>query len=352
MPSLVPPSSPFSSVVSQATGVQSAYSRLLSSLATEESEDVETADLHSQSSSVTSSTTPSHSTCESCAHLETEFARAVLFVESYQGPHRILSQENSSLKKSLYAYSQQATVGPCPTTTPPVGLGNLEQSKWEKWRELGNMTKQEAMKRYTTVLDNLVDDWRRSASVRGAAPSRNIVESSTRRSSFEVVSAVPHPLVKKYSSSMFDRLPRLYEELGALQERIEAESKRRDDLEAHLMHFTRETRSQFNTQTQDMEAMRHRVESVATSLKDEVGHHAIELQQLRTRHQELAVRCDHSVSWLRLQRVCLVLRGWTHSRALRVAFLVFLVFRAWHFLRRRGVPHLLAQILVRWLTRL
>lgn len=138
MPSLAPPSSSlFSSVVSQASGVQAVRARLLSnapSLEVEDAEeDVETADLRSLSSSssrAASSTTHSHATCESCAQLETDFAGAVLFVESYQGPHRILTQENSSPKKDFYAFYQQATVGPCPTTAPPAGLSKLELSKW------------------------------------------------------------------------------------------------------------------------------------------------------------------------------------------------------------------------------
>lgn len=41
----------------------------------------------------------------------------------------------------------------------------------EKWKNLGAMTRQEAMKRYTTALDNLVDDWRRSANLRSSTAS-------------------------------------------------------------------------------------------------------------------------------------------------------------------------------------
>lgn len=33
------------------------------------------------------------------------------------------------------------------------------------------MTRHEAMKRYTTALDNLVDDWRRSANLRSSVAS-------------------------------------------------------------------------------------------------------------------------------------------------------------------------------------
>lgn len=108
-----------------------------------------------------------------------------------------MTQENSSPKKDFYAFYQQATVGPCPVSAPPVGLSKTETSKWfvdrilhrkrsfakltghflplirEKWRNLGQMTRHEAMKRYTTALDNLVDDWRRSANVRSPALYRS-----------------------------------------------------------------------------------------------------------------------------------------------------------------------------------
>ena len=39
---------------------------------------------------------------------------------------------------------------------------------------------------------------------------------------------------------MFERLPRIYDELGELQDRVEEETKKRDELEAHLLNFTRE----------------------------------------------------------------------------------------------------------------
>lgn len=118
MPSLAPPSL-FSYVVSQATGVQAVRARLLSSapsLEVEDAEDVETADMRSLSSSsssrAASSTAHSRATCESCTQLETDFAGAVLFVESYQGPHRILTQENSSPRRTSTPTTSRRRWGP------------------------------------------------------------------------------------------------------------------------------------------------------------------------------------------------------------------------------------------------
>lgn len=46
------------------------------------------------------------------------------------GPHRVLTQEASTPKKDFYAWYQQATLGPCPTSSPPPGATKLDISKW------------------------------------------------------------------------------------------------------------------------------------------------------------------------------------------------------------------------------
>jgi acyl-CoA-binding protein len=104
--------------------------------------------------------------------LEAEFAAAVVFVDTYQGPHRILRQENSTPRKDFYALYQQATVGACTLMAPPLSASKLEIARWEKWRALGHLPRHEAMRRYTATLDNLVDDWRRTAGLsRLSAPA-------------------------------------------------------------------------------------------------------------------------------------------------------------------------------------
>lgn len=128
----------------------------------------------------------------------------------------------------------------------------------EKWKNLGSMTRQEAMKRYTTALDNLVDDWRRSANLRSstasiastssavtdvtASPARQVGkitrESIACQNADSKVDGLPQPARK--STSLFERLPRVYEELGELQDRVEDEAKKREELEAHVLTFTRD----------------------------------------------------------------------------------------------------------------
>lgn len=171
-------SSPFGAVASQAAAVNAFRSRLrspspASSVAdTEEDLDLQSAMLPplppQAAAGVHASLHPhGHSACDSCSELETEFAAAVLFVETYngastallgfsvcvsrilcflcvvtdgnavkrlspehKGPHRVLTQENSTPKKEFYAFYQQATAGPCPSATPPLGLSKVETSKW------------------------------------------------------------------------------------------------------------------------------------------------------------------------------------------------------------------------------
>lgn len=42
----------------------------------------------------------------------------------------MLTQEASTPKKDFYAWYQQATLGPCPTSSPPPGATKLDISKW------------------------------------------------------------------------------------------------------------------------------------------------------------------------------------------------------------------------------
>ncbi|RLN84532.1 hypothetical protein BBJ28_00003300 [Nothophytophthora sp. Chile5] len=274
------------------------------------------------------------------------------------GPHRILTQENSTPKKDFYAYYQQATVGPCSATTPPSGRSKLEISKWEKWRNLGNMTRQEAMKRYTTALDNLVDDWRRSANLRSATDPRS--GSSSLGAGDAVAgghaasggsSTSSHQ--GKKAASMFERLPRIYDELGELQDRVEDESKKREELEAHLLHFTRENRAMFTQQIEQVDQMRSSLTSLVQNLEGDVEQQTTELQRLTVRQQELIALAESSVllaAESRVRQVLRIVQRWVRNRSFRAALVVLVALRVWHFVRRRRLPQFLAQLLIRWLA--
>ncbi|ETO71870.1 hypothetical protein, variant [Phytophthora nicotianae P1976] len=226
----------------------------------------------------------------------------------------------------------------------------------EKWRNLGNMTRQEAMKRYTTALDNLVDDWRRSANLRNAMDTRSssmgASDASIVRSPSDAGSATPIRVQR--STSMFERLPRIYDELGELQERVEDEAKKREELEEHLLHFTRDNRSMFNEQLEQMEQIRNSLVSLVKNLEDDVVQHSTELQRLTLRQQEVAARAENSMLLAveaRVRQIFLVVRGWVQNRMFRAALIVLVGVRVWHFLRRRRLPQFLAQLLIRWLAK-
>ncbi|GIL81267.1 hypothetical protein Vretimale_1171 [Volvox reticuliferus] len=68
---------------------------------------------------------------------------------------KTLSQENQLL---LYALNQQATVGPN-TTARPWGWNVVESTKWQGWKELGQMTAIEAMRLFVRTLDDEEPDW-------------------------------------------------------------------------------------------------------------------------------------------------------------------------------------------------
>jgi hypothetical protein len=44
----------------------------------------------------------------------------------------------------------------------------------------------------------------------------------------------------KKTMNMFERLPRIYDEFGELQERVEEETRKREELEAQLVAFTQD----------------------------------------------------------------------------------------------------------------
>lgn len=138
-------------MVTQVTGLQAARDRFLSPLSTTDSGSVEDDDDNDDLRPLDRAMSSASSNPDTAVptELEAEFAAALLFVDSYQGlcalsmdqcsdshshsgegPHRILTQENSTVKRDFYAYAQQATVGPCSSLPPPVGLSKFESAKW------------------------------------------------------------------------------------------------------------------------------------------------------------------------------------------------------------------------------
>lgn len=56
----------------------------------------------------------------------------------------------------FYSYYKQATVGPC-NTTKPNGWDSIGKAKWEAWKALGEMTKEQAMKEYVQEIQLILE---------------------------------------------------------------------------------------------------------------------------------------------------------------------------------------------------
>lgn len=290
--------------------------------------------------------------------LETEFAAAANFVDSYQGPHRILKQENSTPKKEFYALYQLATVGACPIATPPTSLSKLELARWEKWRALGHMPRHDAMQKFLTTLDNLVDDWRRTAGIANNKPPQHqpsLTDSviSTASSVGAASPSLTYPRPLKKSTSLFDRLPRIFDEFAELQERLEDESRKREELETQLLVFTRDNRSTFTHEIQQLDRMRSSLTTLVKSLEEDVAQHYNELQQSLERHQQLQSAVELSLvlrAERRLQQVYEVVASWLRHKLLRRVLIFVVAVRVWNYLRQKRMPQFLAQLLIRWIS--
>jgi len=68
-------------------------------------------------------------------------------------------QLSTPQKLQFYALFKQATVGPCNKPKPGL-LEMVERAKWNAWKDLGKMTKEEAIAAYVQLLDSVQPTWR------------------------------------------------------------------------------------------------------------------------------------------------------------------------------------------------
>ncbi|MCJ8731947.1 hypothetical protein PDJAM_G00205260 [Pangasius djambal] len=73
------------------------------------------------------------------------FEAAVKVMRSLPADGAFVPSDDMLLR--FYTYQQQATVGAC-NTSEPCGRDALSKAKWEAWKGLGDMSKEEAMKAY------------------------------------------------------------------------------------------------------------------------------------------------------------------------------------------------------------
>eukprot|EP01102_Stenamoeba_stenopodia_P019253 TRINITY_DN7220_c0_g1_i1.p1 TRINITY_DN7220_c0_g1~~TRINITY_DN7220_c0_g1_i1.p1 ORF type:complete len:281 (+),score=86.21 TRINITY_DN7220_c0_g1_i1:40-843(+) len=63
----------------------------------------------------------------------------------------------------LYAHFKQATIGPCNTPKPSF-WEIVAKTKWEAWKSLGDLSKEEARIRYIALVSKLAPNWEASSS--------------------------------------------------------------------------------------------------------------------------------------------------------------------------------------------
>ncbi|KJP86459.1 hypothetical protein AK88_03921 [Plasmodium fragile] len=82
------------------------------------------------------------------------FEKCVCFVNALP-KSEIISLENKLL---LYKYFKQSTVGNCNIDAPSM-FRLQERKKYEAWKSIENLSKEEAQKKYVETVQNLYPDW-------------------------------------------------------------------------------------------------------------------------------------------------------------------------------------------------
>eukprot|EP00123_Amoebidium_parasiticum_P016382 comp23407_c0_seq1/m.38866 comp23407_c0_seq1/g.38866 ORF comp23407_c0_seq1/g.38866 comp23407_c0_seq1/m.38866 type:complete len:824 (-) comp23407_c0_seq1:551-3022(-) len=95
--------------------------------------------------------------------LEERFKRAVAFLQR-KTEAVPPSMQTAALAQevpralALYSYYKVATEGPCNTPAPSV-FKLRDRAKWDAWKKLGQMSKEEAMSKYLALLTSRLPDW-------------------------------------------------------------------------------------------------------------------------------------------------------------------------------------------------
>lgn len=136
-------------------------------------------------------------------------------------------------------------------------------------------------------------------------------------------------------------------------------------------------RDLFSRELQRVDELRDSLSSVLRTMEDDVVEHYVrhsfyirvrkapradtcllmtqnELQQVARRQHKLQSRVSDSLVLAvesRVLRVVEIVRGWLRHRTLRALLLALVAARVWAALRRRGLPQMFAQLMIRWLAK-
>ncbi|EUD68979.1 hypothetical protein C922_00670 [Plasmodium inui San Antonio 1] len=82
------------------------------------------------------------------------FERCVCFINALPKTE-VLSLQDKLL---LYKYFKQGTIGNCNIGAPSL-FRLQERKKYEAWKSIENLSKEEAQKKYVETVQNLYPDW-------------------------------------------------------------------------------------------------------------------------------------------------------------------------------------------------
>lgn len=86
--------------------------------------------------------------------LESRFNAALNYIKNTPSDIEISNKQ----KLSFYGLFKQVSTGPC-KISGPSRLKMVERAKWDAWKSLGNMGKEEAMKKYIEELTSSSPKW-------------------------------------------------------------------------------------------------------------------------------------------------------------------------------------------------
>uniref|UniRef100_A0A7N0T530 ACB domain-containing protein n=1 Tax=Kalanchoe fedtschenkoi TaxID=63787 RepID=A0A7N0T530_KALFE len=89
--------------------------------------------------------------------LEKRFGAAVAYVGRDEN-EECLSKLSSIVKVQLYGLHKVATQGPCAESQPSIFQVSA-RSNWNAWRQMGDMSPEEAMEKYIALLSESVNNW-------------------------------------------------------------------------------------------------------------------------------------------------------------------------------------------------
>ncbi|EGR34567.1 hypothetical protein IMG5_007270 [Ichthyophthirius multifiliis] len=89
--------------------------------------------------------------------IEEKFNKALNFIKEPPKGHPPVELTNQQ-KLTFYALFQQAKQGQC-KGSQPSRLKIIERAKYDAWKALGNLSKEDSMNKYITELTKIAPNW-------------------------------------------------------------------------------------------------------------------------------------------------------------------------------------------------